>query len=92
MHYFFSGVEETGGADMDKALVKEILVSMDEDRMFLIDAFRLGKESKVAKPRLIKVRVANSSQRTAILRKAKILKDSAKFFLCVPAILLLSTL
>ena len=60
--------------------------------MKLIDAFRLGKESKVgtnAKPRLIKVRVANSSQRTAILRKAKILKDSAKFFLCVP---LLSTL
>ena len=27
---FFSGVEETGGADMEKALVKEILVSMDE--------------------------------------------------------------
>ena len=31
------------------------------------------------KPRLIKVRVANSTQRTAILRKAKILKDSVKF-------------
>ena len=50
--------------------------------MFLIDVFRLGKESKVgtnAKLRLIKVCVANSSSRTVILRKAKFLKDSAKF-------------
>lgn len=41
----FSGVKETGSADTDEALVKEILVFLDEDRVFLIDAFRLGKES-----------------------------------------------
>ena len=90
----FSGVKETDSADTDKALVKEILVSLDEDRVFLIDAFRLGKESKVGtdtKPRLIKVHVANSTKRIAILHKAKILKDwNSKMFLCVPAILLLN--
>ena len=69
---------------MNKAIVKEILVSLDEDRVFLIDAFCLGKESKVgpnAKQRLIKVHVDNSTQRTAILCKAKILKDTIISFL-----------
>eukprot|EP00731_Ephydatia_muelleri_P017700 Em0010g798a len=57
---------------MDKALVKEkFLFPWMKTAWFLIDAFRLGKESKVAKPRLIKVRVANSSQRTDDSTKGK---------------------
>ena len=39
-----SGVKETGSAVADKALVKEIFDSLSEDSIFLIDAFRLGKE------------------------------------------------
>lgn len=77
-----SGVKETGSAVTDKALVKEIFDSLSEDSVFLIDAFRLGKEpngESNVKPRLVKVRVANAAQRSAILRKAKILKESVKF-------------
>eukprot|EP00731_Ephydatia_muelleri_P023307 Em0015g890a len=86
-----SGVKETGSAVTDKALVKEIFNSLSEDSVFLIDAFRLGKEpngGSNVKPRLVKVRVANAA---AVLRKAKSLLNS-KMFLCAPAILLLNAL
>ena len=39
-----SGVKETGSAVSDKVLVKEIFDYLSEDSVFLIDAFRLGKE------------------------------------------------
>ena len=42
------------------------------------------------KPRLVKVRVANAAQRSAVLRKAMILKESV--FMCAPATLLLNAL
>ena len=77
-----SGFKETGSAVTDKALVKEIFDSLSEDSAFLIDAFRLGKEpngGSNVKPRIVKVRVANAAQRSADLRKAKILKESVKF-------------
>ena len=77
-----SGVQETGSAVTDKALVKEIFDSLSEDSVFLIDVFRLGKEpngGSNVKPRLVKVRVANAAQRSVVLRKAKILKESDKF-------------
>ena len=77
-----SGVQETGSAVTDKALVKEIFDSVSEDSVFLIDAFRLGKEpngGSNVNPRLVKVRVANAAQMSVVLRKAKILKESAKF-------------
>ena len=77
-----SGIKETGSAVTDKALVKEIFDSLSEDSVFLIDAFRLGKEpngGSNVKPRLVKVGVANAAQRSAVLRKAKILKESVKF-------------
>ena len=67
-----SGIKETGSAVADKALVKEIFDSLSEDSVFLIDAFRLGKEPNGGlniKPRLVKVRVANAAQRSAVLRK-----------------------
>ena len=44
--------------------------------------FRLGKEpngGSNVKPRLVKVRVANAAQRSVVLRKAKILKESDEF-------------
>ncbi|KAL5486910.1 hypothetical protein EMCRGX_G019450 [Ephydatia muelleri] len=65
---------ETGSAVADKALVKEIFDSLSEDSVFLIDAFRLGKEPNGGlniKPRLVKVRVANAAQRSAVLRKGR---------------------
>ena len=77
-----SGIKETGSAVTDKALVKEIFDSLSEDSFFLIDAFRLGKEpngGSNVKPRLVKVHVANAAQRSAVLRNAKILKESVKF-------------
>ena len=80
-----SGVKETGSVVTDKAAVKKVFDSICKDSVVLIDAFRLGKESSEsseglsAKPRLVKVRVGNANQRTAILRKAKILKESVKF-------------
>ena len=39
-----SGVKETASAVTDKVLVKEIFDSMSVDSVYLIDAFRLGKE------------------------------------------------
>ena len=77
-----SGIKETGSAVADKALVKEIFVSLSEDCVFLIDAFRLGKApngGSNVKLRLVKVRVANAAQRSAVLRKAMIQKESVKF-------------
>ena len=51
--------------------------------MAVVDCFRLhGKIpiiSSISKPRLLKVRLANSNQRTTILKKAKLLKDSDHF-------------
>ena len=51
-------------------------------RRGVVDCFRLGKPlvtSSTPKPRLLKVSLANSNQRTSILKKAKLLKDSDHF-------------
>ena len=44
-----------------------------------IEAFRLGKEPINGKPRLLKVCLSNATQRSVILRKAKLRKGSEKF-------------
>ena len=82
MCIILSGVQETGNVVTDKALVKEIFDSLSEDSVFLIDAFQLGKEpngGSNVNPRLVKVCVANAAQRSVVLRKATILKESVKF-------------
>ena len=62
--------------------------------MIPIEAFRLGKEPINGKLRLLKVRLSNATQRSAILRKVKLLKGSEKFkeIFCTPAIPLLREL
>ena len=50
--------------------------------MVVVDCFRLGKPpitNSASKPRLLKVSLANSNQRTSVLKKAKLLKDSDHF-------------
>lgn len=75
-----SGVVESGSTDTDLAVVKELFGFLSDDRVIPItEAFRLGKGPINGKPRLLKVRLSNATQRSALLQNAKHLKDSEKF-------------
>ena len=77
-----SGIEESNSLDHDASFVKEVFSYLGENDVVGVDCFRLGRPhvtSSVSKPRLLKVRLVNSNQRSSILRKAKSLKDSEHF-------------
>ena len=69
---YLSSVGATGS-------LKELFGFLGDDRVTPIEAFRLRKEPINGKPRLLKVHLSNATQRSAILRKAKLLKGSEKF-------------
>ena len=59
--------------------VKDLFSYLGEKDVVVVDCIRLGKPlvtSSASKPRLLKVSLANSNQRTSVLKKAKLLKDS----------------
>ena len=76
-----SGVVESGSTYTDLAVIKELFGFLGDDLVIpiAIEAFRLGKEPINGKPRLLKVRLSNATQRSARLRKAKLLKGSENF-------------
>ena len=77
-----SGIKESISQDEDARFVKDLFSYCGEKDVVVVDCFRLGKPlvtSSTPKPRLLKVSLANSNQRTSILKKAKLLKDSDHF-------------
>ena len=77
-----SGIKESISQDEDARFVKDLFSYLGEKDVVVVDCFRLGKSpitNSASKPRLLKVSLANSNQRTSVLKKAKLLKDSDHF-------------
>ena len=77
-----SGIKESISQDEDARFVKDLFSYLGEKDVVVVDCFRLGKPlvtRSTPKPCLLKVSLANSNQRTSILKKAKLLKDSDHF-------------
>ena len=59
---------------IDVRFVKDLFSYLGEKDVVVVDCFRLGKPlvtSSASKPRLLKVSLANSNQRTSILKKQR---------------------